>query len=154
MTWLIRSHLLNFLFGRRRRCHGQIIDIVASKRTTQKPQFAELWLNRMALNVHQIVLEIWVCVRVAVGEVNCIVVMLKFDIECQRKWTNIATVVIIKVINQHLMIVSCAVDVVIIITKVRNVLAAPLPSDIIVSGICRRVHKWSHSFLIQTIRLC
>lgn len=63
--------------------------------------------------------------------------MLKLNIECQRERANIAAIIIIKVINQHLMIVPRAVNVVIIIAKVSDVLAASFPSYIIVGGICR-----------------
>jgi hypothetical protein len=71
-----------------------------------------------------------------VGEVNCVVVVLKLNVECQRVRTDIAAVVIIEII-EYLMVVSRTVDVIIVISEVSNVLAAPLPSNVIVGGICR-----------------
>lgn len=70
------------------------------------------------------------------GEIDCVVVVLKLNVECQRVRTDIAGVVIIEII-EYLMVVPSAVDVVIVISKVSNVLAASLPSHVIVGGICR-----------------
>lgn len=91
----------------------------------------------MTLNVHEIVLKVGVRVGIAVGKVDRVVVVLELDVERQSEGTNISGVIIIKVINQHLMIVPRAVDVVIVVPKVGDVFAAPPPSDVIVRGICR-----------------
>jgi hypothetical protein len=80
--------------------------------------------------------------------------MLKLDLERQRVRANVVAVVVIEIIHEHLMVVSGAVNVVIVVAKVSDILAASLPANVVVGGVCRRVHQRPHTLFVQTIGFC
>uniref|UniRef100_A0A8W7PBJ9 Uncharacterized protein n=1 Tax=Anopheles coluzzii TaxID=1518534 RepID=A0A8W7PBJ9_ANOCL len=53
-------YLLIVVFVRGRRGDGEIVDVVAGERPAEQPQLAELRLDRVALDAHQIVLQVGV----------------------------------------------------------------------------------------------
>lgn len=105
-----QTHLLIVILVRRGSRHRQVVNVVPRQRAAQQPQLAKLRLDRIPLDAHQIVLQVRIGVRIAVGKVHRIVVVLELDVERQRE-RSIPNELLIVVVDRPVMVVAVIVAV-------------------------------------------
>lgn len=74
------------------------------------------------------------------GKVDCVVLVLELNLKRKRVRSDVRTIFVLKIIDQHLMVISGVVDISLVIAKVSDVVTASLPADIVGCCVCVRVH--------------